>query len=110
MNNPPPHPTPGGGEPDRCQHATNKVPAKSAAEFRAFLDEYTGADLRFVDPHFAGPDSRHSGPVRLTFRRQVGLICSFVLMCFFFFPANDLLLLMEFVVTINDQGAKYGDQ
>lgn len=56
---------------DLAEIRVNDVPARTPAEFNEYLNEFTGPDLRFLDPHFAGRDSKHAGPVRLTFRRQV---------------------------------------
>ena len=55
---------------DLAEVRVHDVPARTPEEFNEYLTEFTGSDLRFVDPHFAGRESKHSGFVRLTFRRQ----------------------------------------
>jgi len=55
---------------DLAEIRCHDVPMRTPEEFKEFLDEFTGPDLRFIDPHFASRGSRHCGDVRLTFRRQ----------------------------------------
>jgi hypothetical protein len=55
----------------RAEIRCTDIDVRTPQEFHAFLRDFTGPHLRFLDPHFAiGKESKHTGPVRLSMRRQ----------------------------------------
>ena len=49
------------------------IAAKNVEEFKAFVEQYTGPKLRFLDMHYG-----YNGPVRLSYRKRSD-ICRYLL-------------------------------